>query len=62
MTSNEAIRNTGGRPPVGPKIEVRLPAAMIAELDDAASDDGISRAQLIRDAVDWYLHPGEEAS
>ena len=60
MTTDDAPRNKGGRPFVGPKIEVRLPASLVQELDDAAASDGISRAQLIRDGLDWYLHPGEQ--
>jgi hypothetical protein len=37
-----------GRPPVGPVIEVRLPADTLAALDAAAERDGVKRAELAR--------------
>lgn len=37
-----------GRPQVGPTVEVRLPADLVARLDDDAEAQGVSRAELIR--------------
>jgi hypothetical protein len=37
-----------GRPPVGPVIEVRLPADTLAALEAAAEVEGMKRAELAR--------------
>jgi hypothetical protein len=43
-----------GRPPVGERIEVRLPADTIARLDRIAAFDGVTRAELLRGALIHY--------
>jgi hypothetical protein len=40
-----------GRPPVGPVIEVRLPADDLAVIDAIAERDGMTRAGVLRLAV-----------
>ena len=40
-----------GRPPVGAKVEVRLPDDLLAAVDAIAAADGTSRADVIRAAV-----------
>lgn len=37
-----------GRPPVGPMIAVRMPAALVARLDDHAKETGTTRSELLR--------------
>lgn len=54
-------KNRGGRPPVGPKIDVRLPQPMIDDIDAVAAFDKVSRAEVIRRAVDWYLDPDADS-
>ncbi|MEZ7005621.1 ribbon-helix-helix protein, CopG family [Streptomyces sp. AD55] len=48
-------RNPGGRPEVGPKVELRLPAETLAQVDADANRQQISRAQWLRDAVHQAL-------
>lgn len=44
-------RNPGGRPEVGPKVELRLPAETLSRVDADANRQQISRARWLRDAV-----------
>ena len=44
-----------GRPFIGPKIAVRLSPECVAQLDRFAAESGITRSELIRSAVGWYL-------
>lgn len=44
-----------GRPPIGDRISVRLPAAMLTELDARAESAGVSRAEAIRLLLDQAL-------
>jgi hypothetical protein len=44
-------RNPGGRPEVGPKIELRLPEETLARVNAAAGPQKGARAQWLRDAV-----------
>ena len=37
-----------GRPPIGDRISVRLPPALLAELDVRAARAGIARAEAVR--------------
>ena len=37
-----------GRPPVGPRITVRLPVALVDKLDIEASRREVARAELVR--------------
>jgi hypothetical protein len=46
--SREIITARRGRPPVGPVIEVRLPADTLAALDARAELEGMKRAELAR--------------
>jgi hypothetical protein len=41
-----------GRPPVGERIEVRLPADVLAVFDGAAGEYGTTRAAVIRHALE----------
>jgi hypothetical protein len=51
-----------GRPPVGPVIEVRLPADTLAALDAEAAVQQVTRAAMVREALnEWvieHLGPG----
>jgi hypothetical protein len=40
--------NLGGRPEVGPKIEVRLPQDILDQLDARAQAEGVKRAEMVR--------------
>jgi hypothetical protein len=47
-----------GRPPVGPVIEVRLPADTLTALDAVAKRSGFTRAAVARDVLsEWAEHP-----
>lgn len=48
-------RNPGGRPEVGPKVELRLPAETLAQVDADANRQQITRARWLRDAVHQSL-------
>lgn len=37
-----------GRPPVGVRVDVRLPTDVLAEVDAAATDEGVPRAEMLR--------------
>jgi hypothetical protein len=58
MGSTPSSRNPGGRPEVGPKIDVRLPVDTLRRLDDRAEAARKSRADTIRTLIDDGLeHP-----
>jgi hypothetical protein len=42
-----------GRPEIGPPVNVRLPADLLAWVDDRAGETGTTRAAFIRDALDY---------
>jgi hypothetical protein len=42
-----------GRPEVGPNVNVRIPADLLAWIDERAGDVGLSRAAFIRDALEF---------
>ena len=44
-----------GRPFIGPKIAVRLSPEYVAQLDRFAEESGLTRSELIRSAVGWYI-------
>jgi predicted DNA-binding protein len=48
---SDATKHRGGRPPVGPLTELRLPAEWRDDLDALAEERGTSRAVLIRRAI-----------
>lgn len=37
-----------GRPEIGPAVHIRLTAGLLAQIDDLAADEGLSRAETIR--------------
>lgn len=45
----------GGRPAIGPPVTVRLPAEVVEHLDEMARQKGVSRAEIIRDAIQEML-------
>lgn len=47
-TPEEAGPNFGGRPIVGPKVEVRLDPETLALVDARASKEGVKRAEMLR--------------
>lgn len=51
----ESGPNLGGRPEIGPAIQIRLPADRIVAVDKVAADQGVSRAEMIRRLVDTGL-------
>ena len=58
--SNEELRakynaetmRTRGRPPVGPRIDIRLTPDVLAVLDAEAAELDVSRAELVRSIID----------
>lgn len=54
--------NRGGRPPVGPRVTVRLSDDQLAYVDELAHVLRESRAEAIRGIVDQYReeHPASE--
>lgn len=44
-------RNRGGRPPIGPQINVAFPPDLLARIDERAAALGVSRSEWIRTAV-----------
>ena len=51
----KARRNPGGRPAIGPQINVAIPPELLARVDAAARKAGISRSAWIRRAVEAAL-------
>ena len=49
------------RPRIGRPIAVRLPSALTADLDRIAADSGMTRAAVIRLALEETIGKGEEA-
>ncbi|MGW3383312.1 ribbon-helix-helix domain-containing protein [Streptomyces albogriseolus] len=47
-TPDEAGPNLGGRPTVGPKVEVRLDPETLAKVDARAAQEGVKRAEMLR--------------
>lgn len=44
-----------GRPPVGPQVKVRLPAELLAAVDAAAVERGVTRSEMVRLVLlDWW--------
>ncbi|MQS18063.1 CopG family transcriptional regulator [Streptomyces kaniharaensis] len=40
--------NLGGRPEIGPKVEIRLPADIAARIAELAKEEGVNRSEMIR--------------
>ena len=53
----EQVKRGKGRPPTGVKIEVRVPADMLADLDAWATEVVVSRPELIRRILAAALAP-----
>lgn len=49
-----------GRPSTGARISVRIPEAVLTELDQRAAAAGVSRAEAIRLLLDRVLSVGNE--
>jgi len=49
-------RRGPGRPKIGERVTVRLPAAMLERVDALAEADGITRAEMIRRLALLGLH------
>jgi metal-responsive CopG/Arc/MetJ family transcriptional regulator len=47
MSTNQTT-NKGGRPPVGPAVQIRLPDDILKQIDQYAREGGVSRAAIIR--------------
>jgi hypothetical protein len=53
MSNQDPTPATGpGRPPVGPPIQIRLPADLLAEIDVDAENLGLTRAAYIREVLE----------
>ena len=46
-------KDKGGRPPVGPKMDVRLWPDQVEKIAAAAKAANTSRAEIIRRLIDW---------
>lgn len=51
VTTPTARRNPGGRPAIGPQVNIAMAPDMLAQVDATAAQDGVSRAEWIRRAV-----------
>lgn len=54
------MANPAGRPPVGPRVTVRLPADVLARIDQEADRQGESRAMSIRRLLGDALGPADD--
>ena len=53
MDGGDVVTGRGrGRPPVGPRIDIRLSAAVLAVLDAEAAELDVTRAELVRSIID----------
>ena len=50
-TTTTARPSRGGRPPIGPQINVAIPPETVARVDAAARAVGVSRSEWIRQAI-----------
>jgi hypothetical protein len=57
MTTTTTNRGPG-RPEIGPPVHTRLPVDLIAWIDERAAACGVTRAALIRDALDFARSAG----
>ena len=53
--NTNARRNPGGRPAIGPQINVAISPEVVARVDAAARAAGISRSEWIRRAIESAL-------
>ena len=53
--AEEDYRRGRGRPAIGPEVKTRLAEHEVAQVDAIAASTGLSRAQVIRQAVQGYL-------
>ena len=54
-TAETARRNPGGRPAIGPQINVAISPETVARVDAAARKAGINRSEWIRRAIESAL-------
>ena len=54
-TTTTARPSRGGRPPIGPQINVAISPKAVARVDAAARAVGISRSEWIRRAIEAAL-------
>lgn len=56
-TMTRSIKNLGGRPTTGhdPAISLRMHPATVAAIDRLAVEKGMSRSELIREALAEYV-------
>ncbi len=47
-TAPEPPKRGRGRPPVGPRIHIHIPTNVLADIDRAAAERGVTRADEIR--------------
>lgn len=47
--------NMSGRPGKAPLVAARVPADVVDQLDQVAETDGLSRSELVREAIAHYL-------
>ena len=56
MTATKQARpNRGGRPAIGPQVNIAMSPATVARVDTAARAAGVSRSEWIRRAVEAAL-------
>jgi hypothetical protein len=53
--TEDDYRRGRGRPAIGPEVKTRLADHEVAQVDAIAASTGLSRAQVIRQAVQGYL-------
>ena len=51
MTTETARRNRGGRPPVGPQVNISIQPDVLARVDESARAARVSRSEWIRRAI-----------
>lgn len=56
MTTETARRNRGGRPAVGPQVNIAIQPDILARVDEAARAAHVSRSEWIRRAIVGALH------
>lgn len=49
-----------GRPRIGNQINIAMPDELLSQVDEAAAEAGVSRAEWVRQAVDASLRPRPE--
>lgn len=55
MTATAPAPSRGGRPVVGPRVQVNFPPELLARVDAAAARSGVTRSEVIRRACQMVL-------